>query len=119
MGDRKIKTLEKHSDIELSEKQLEAVRAINDNNVCVITGGPGTGKTTIIKTILELYKQEGKKVVLCAPTGRAAKRMSETTGEDAKTLHRLLELGKIVSDDSLNGRLVFNELSGKGHLSRQ
>ena len=98
--DRKIKTLEKHSDIELSEKQLEAVRAINDNNVCVITGGPGTGKTTIIKTILELSKQEGKKVVLCAPTGRAAKRMSETTGEDAKTLHRLLELGKIVSDDS-------------------
>ena len=98
--DRKIKTLEKHSDIELSEKQLEAVRAINDNNVCVITGGPGTGKTTIIKTILELYKQEEKKVVLCAPTGRAAKRMSETTGEDAKTLHRLLELGKIVSDDS-------------------
>lgn len=98
--DRKIKTLEKHSDIELSEKQLEAVRAINDNNVCVITGGPGTGKTTIIKTILELYKQEGKKVVLCAPTGRAAKRMLETTGEDAKTLHRLLELGKIVSDDS-------------------
>lgn len=98
--DRKIKTLEKNSDIELSEKQLEAVRAINDNNVCVITGGPGTGKTTIIKTILELYKQEGKKVVLCAPTGRAAKRMSETTGEDAKTLHRLLELGKIVSDDS-------------------
>lgn len=100
--DRKIKTLEKHSDIELSEKQLEAVRAINDNNVCVITGGPGTGKTTIIKIILELYKQEGKKVVLCAPTGRAAKRMSETTGEDAKTLHRLLELGKIVSDDSQN-----------------
>ena len=100
--DRNIKTLEKHSDIELSEKQLEAVRAINDNNVCVITGGPGTGKTTIIKTILELYKQEGKKVVLCAPTGRAAKRMSETTGEDAKTLHRLLELGKIVSDDSQN-----------------
>ena len=100
--DRKIKTLEKHSDIQLSEKQLEAVRAINDNNVCVITGGPGTGKTTIIKTILELYKQEGKKVVLCAPTGRAAKRMSETTGEDAKTLHRLLELGKIVSDDSQN-----------------
>ena len=100
--DRKIKTLEKHSDIELSEKQLEAVRAINDNNVCVITGGPGTGKTTIIETILELYKQEGKKVVLCAPTGRAAKRMSETTGEDAKTLHRLLELGKIVSDDSQN-----------------
>ena len=98
--DKKIKTLEKQTDIELSDKQLEAIKAINDNNICVITGGPGTGKTTIIKTILELYKQEGKKVVLCAPTGRAAKRMSETTGEDAKTLHRLLELGKIVSDDN-------------------
>ena len=98
--DKKIKTLEKQTDIELSDKQLEAIKAINDNNICVITGGPGTGKTTIIKTILELYKQEGKKVVLCAPTGRAAKRMSETTGEDAQTLHRLLELGKIVSDDN-------------------
>ena len=98
--DKKIKALEKQTDIELSDKQLEAIKAINDNNICVITGGPGTGKTTIIKTILELYKQEGKKVVLCAPTGRAAKRMSETTGEDAKTLHRLLELGKIVSDDN-------------------
>lgn len=98
--DKKIKTLEKQTEIELSDKQLEAIKAINDNNICVITGGPGTGKTTIIKTILELYKQEGKKVVLCAPTGRAAKRMSETTGEDAKTLHRLLELGKIVSDDN-------------------
>ena len=98
--DKKIKTLEKQTDIELSDKQLEAIKAINDNNICVITGGPGTGKTTIIKTILELYKQEGKKVILCAPTGRAAKRMSETTGEDAKTLHRLLELGKIVSDDN-------------------
>ncbi len=98
--DKKVKVLEKHSDIKLSDKQLEAIKAINDNNICVITGGPGTGKTTIIKTVLELYKQEGKKVVLCAPTGRAAKRMSETTGEDAKTLHRLLELGKIVSDDN-------------------
>lgn len=59
----------------------------------------GTGKTTIIKTIIELYKQEQKKVVLCAPTGRAAKRMTETTGEEAKTLHRLLEIGKADSED--------------------
>ncbi len=59
----------------------------------------GTGKTTIIKTIIELYKNEQKKVVLCAPTGRAAKRMTETTGEEAKTLHRLLEIGKTSSDE--------------------
>lgn len=96
--ERKLKKIEKNSEKELSEKQLEAVRAIQDHNVCVITGGPGTGKTTIIKTVIELYKQEEKKVVLCAPTGRAAKRMTETTGEEAKTLHRLLEIGKADSD---------------------
>ena len=55
----------------------------------------GTGKTTIIKTIIDMYKSKGKKVVLCAPTGRAAKRMTEATGEEAKTLHRLLEIGKV------------------------
>ena len=60
----------------------------------MITGGPGTGKTTIIKSIIDLYDEKKKKVVLCAPTGRAAKRMSETTGKEAKTLHRLLEIGK-------------------------
>lgn len=60
--------------------------------------GPGTGKTTIINTVLELYKNKGKKVALCAPTGRAAKRMEEATGEEAKTLHRLLEIGKIKDD---------------------
>ena len=93
--DKKFKEEEKHIDITLSEKQKEAIKAVNDNNVCVITGGPGTGKTTIIKFIIELYKKENKKVVLCAPTGRAAKRMSETTGEDATTIHRLLCLGKV------------------------
>ena len=93
--DKKFKEEEKHIDITLSEKQKEAIKAVNDNNVCVITGGPGTGKTTIIKFIIELYKKENKKVVLCAPTGRAAKRMSETTGEEATTIHRLLCLGKV------------------------
>lgn len=96
---KKLKRLEKELEIELSEKQKEAVEAINDNNVCIVTGGPGTGKTTIIKTIIDLYKQEGKKVVLCAPTGRAAKRMTEATGEEAKTLHRLLEIGKMAADE--------------------
>ena len=93
-----IKKHEEKIDIELSEKQFEAVKQINENNVCIITGGPGTGKTTIIKCVLEIYKSHKKKVVLCAPTGRAAKRMSETTGEDAKTIHRLLEIGKFEED---------------------
>ena len=96
--DAEIKKHEEKIDIELSEKQFEAVKQINENNVCIITGGPGTGKTTIIKCVLELYKSHKKKVVLCAPTGRAAKRMSETTGEDAKTIHRLLEIGKCEED---------------------
>lgn len=100
--EKKLKKIEKHSDLGLSEKQREAVIAVQEHNVCVITGGPGTGKTTIIKTIIEMYKQEEKKVVLCAPTGRAAKRMSEATGEEAKTLHRLLEIGKTSSDELQN-----------------
>lgn len=93
--DKELKILEDKADIILSEKQIEAIKEINDNNVCVITGGPGTGKTTIIKTVLDLYKNKEKKVALCAPTGRAAKRMEEATGSEAKTLHRLLEIGKI------------------------
>ena len=96
---KKLKKIEKNSEIELSQEQKDAVKAINENNVCIITGGPGTGKTTIIKTIIELYEKEGKKVVLCAPTGRAAKRMTETTGKDSKTLHRLLEIGKQEEED--------------------
>lgn len=96
--DAEIKKHEEKIDIELSEKQFDAVKQINENNVCIITGGPGTGKTTIIKCVLEIYKSHKKKVVLCAPTGRAAKRMSETTGEDAKTIHRLLEIGKFEED---------------------
>ena len=69
-----LKKVEKNSSLDLSEKQREAVLSINDHNVNIITGGPGTGKTTIIKTIIELYEQRGKKVVLAAPTGRAAKK---------------------------------------------
>lgn len=92
--------IEKANMIELSEKQKEAVKAVNDNNVVIITGGPGTGKTTIIKTIIDLYHKQNKKVVLAAPTGRAAKRMNEMTGLEASTLHRLLEIGKI-NEDSL------------------
>ena len=96
---KELKLLEEKSDIILSEKQIEAIKQINDNNVCIITGGPGTGKTTIIKTVLDLYKSKGRKVVLAAPTGRAAKRMEEATCEEAKTLHRLLEIGKMKEEN--------------------
>ncbi len=98
--EKELRLVEEKTDIMLSEKQKEAIRAINDNNVTIITGGPGTGKTTIIKSIIEIYKQKKYKIVLCAPTGRAAKRMTETTGEEASTLHRLLEIGK-VDEESL------------------
>lgn len=95
---KELEKVEETSAIELSEKQVEAVKMVNDNNVSIITGGPGTGKTTIIKTIIDIYKARGKKVVLCAPTGRAAKRMTEATGNEASTLHRLLEIGKVFDD---------------------
>ena len=104
--DRKLKKIEKEQNIELSEKQKEAVKLVNNNNVCVITGGPGTGKTTIIKSIIDLYKVEELKITLCAPTGRAAKRMTEATGEEAKTLHRVLEIGKFASEDEINPDLL-------------
>ncbi len=79
--------------IELAEMQKLAVREALVNGVLVITGGPGTGKTTIIKTIIRLLEKEGYTVALAAPTGRAAKRMTEATGYEAKTIHRLLEIG--------------------------
>ena len=97
-----LEEIENKSNIQLSEKQKEAIKAINENNVTIITGGPGTGKTTIIKSIIEIYERKGNKVVLCAPTGRAAKRMTETTGREASTLHRLLEIGKIDEDSIYN-----------------
>ena len=96
--EKEIKKQEKKIKIELSEKQFEALNQVNEHNISIITGGPGTGKTTIIKCLIEIYQSHKKKIVLCAPTGRAAKRMSETTGEEAKTIHRLLEIGKIEDD---------------------
>lgn len=99
-----LKKVEVNTDIELSDKQKQTIDVINENNVVIITGGPGTGKTTIIKTIIDIYEEKKKKVVLCAPTGRAAKKMTETTGREASTLHRLLEIGKISEDNLYNSK---------------
>ena len=90
-----LEEAESKQNIVLSNEQKEAINAVNNNNVCIITGGPGTGKTTIIRTILDIYKKRKMKVVLCAPTGRAAKRMQEQSGEEATTIHRLLEIRKL------------------------
>ncbi len=87
-----IQEVEAEIGIALAEKQLEAVQAVFTNSAMVITGGPGTGKTTIIKAVISLMERIGKRVMLTAPTGRAAKRMTELCGMEAKTIHRLLEI---------------------------
>ena len=97
-----LEKTEKDEEIILSEEQKEAIKAVNENNVCVITGGPGTGKTTIIKSIIKLYEARKMKVVLCAPTGRAAKRMQEQTGKEATTIHRLLEIRKLDDENFIS-----------------
>lgn len=91
--DKMIYDLQKQEDIILADSQKEAVVEALNNGVMVITGGPGTGKTTTINCIIKIFEQLGADVSLAAPTGRAAKRLSETTGREAKTIHRLLEYG--------------------------
>lgn len=88
----KIRRIRRASDIELDEKQQEAVIEAVKNGLLIITGGPGTGKTTTINAIIRYFELEGLEISLAAPTGRAAKRMTEATGYEAKTIHRLLEL---------------------------
>ena len=87
-----IRNIEKKTEMELDEHQVEAVKEAVRNGLLVITGGPGTGKTTTITTIIKYFELEGMDIFLAAPTGRAAKRMSETTGYEARTIHRMLEL---------------------------
>ncbi len=96
-----ISKTEAEKEIELTEEQKSAVISTVSNGFTVITGGPGTGKTTIIKAIINLFKEEDFKIAIAAPTGRAAKRIIESTGENASTIHRLLEYG-FSDDDSLN-----------------
>lgn len=96
-----IKVWEKDNQIQLAQKQKEAIKACLHHRVLVLTGGPGTGKTTVIKGILSILKAQGLKIRLAAPTGRAAKRLSETTGQKALTIHRLLEANNLAQDDNL------------------
>ena len=88
---KKIRYLEKRYDFSFAEEQKEAIRKVLLNRVLVVTGGPGTGKTTTTLGLIELFEELELKIILAAPTGRAAKRLSETTGRGAKTIHRLLK----------------------------
>jgi len=98
---KQITSIEDQFEMELEEQQRTAVAEAASNGLLVITGGPGTGKTTTINTIIKFFESEGMDILLAAPTGRAAKRMTETTGYEARTIHRLLELSKL-SDDQEN-----------------
>ncbi|MFC1858406.1 ATP-dependent RecD-like DNA helicase, partial [Thermodesulfobacteriota bacterium] len=89
--EKAVTWVQKRLFLALAQRQIEAVRSAFTNKVLIITGGPGTGKTTIVNAILKIYTRMGMNVLLAAPTGRAAKRMNEATGHDARTIHRLLE----------------------------
>ena len=87
-----IADVERTQGIAYAEKQRDAIRAALDKGILILTGGPGTGKTTTLNAIIRILKEMGERVFLAAPTGRAAKRMSELTGEEAKTIHRMLQV---------------------------
>ncbi|MEG0332781.1 MAG: ATP-dependent RecD-like DNA helicase [Clostridium sp.] len=97
--DTEIKDFEKENGISFAPEQIKAIKDGVENGVCVITGGPGTGKTTIIKCIISIFENRSYNVCLCAPTGRAAKRMSESTGYEARTIHRLLKVEYISEEE--------------------
>ena len=105
--DKSIAVIEKKERIQLDEMQKEAVRQAARQGVLVITGGPGTGKTTTINAIIQYFDMENADILLAAPTGRAAKRMTEATGYKAQTIHRLLELSGTVSEDGSDAGIRF------------
>ena len=88
---RAVAWVQAHLDLRLSETQAQALQAALDHKVMVITGGPGTGKTTVVNAVLKIFERASARVLLTAPTGRAAKRLNEATGREARTIHRLLE----------------------------
>lgn len=105
--EKEIKEAIKSLSIKLSKIQIDAIKSCFEVNISIITGGPGTGKTTIINTISKIYLDNGYNISLCAPTGRAAKRIEETTGIEAKTIHRML--GYIPSSYDDIGHFEYNE----------
>jgi exodeoxyribonuclease V alpha subunit len=108
---RRVKTIEEQFKIELEEQQRTAVAEAAGNGLLIVTGGPGTGKTTTINAIIKFFESEGLDILLAAPTGRAAKRMTETTGYEAKTIHRLLELSKMIDEQENRFNFERNELN--------
>lgn len=109
--DMKLEAIQRKSDIHLDEMQRKAVFEAESNGLLVITGGPGTGKTTTINAIIRLFASEGLTISLAAPTGRAAKRMTEATGYEAQTIHRLLELKGVAEEADSDARFERNELN--------
>jgi len=103
---KQIEFFEQRNKLQFHEEQKNAISNSINSGVSIITGGPGTGKTTIVKCIIEILKQNGQDIMLLAPTGRASKRLSDATGEDAKTIHRALEVNTFAENA---GRFLHNE----------
>ncbi len=100
---KKLEKIQQEEKLQLDELQQEAVAGAVENGLLIITGGPGTGKTTTINTIIRYFEEAGMEILLAAPTGRAAKRMTEATGMEAKTIHRLLEITGAPDDKNTAG----------------
>ena len=109
--EKKICKLEEETGMELDELQRKAVMDAVENGIFILSGGPGTGKTTTINMMIRYFEEEGCDIFLAAPTGRAAKRMTEATGFEAKTIHRLLELNGSASEEDKNASFEKNELN--------
>ncbi len=107
--DKRLAAIEKEQGYELDERQRQAVKEAVNNGILLITGGPGTGKTTTINAIIRYFEAEELNIRLAAPTGRAAKRMTEATGREAQTIHRLLEISGMVEEDNARVHFERNE----------
>ncbi len=106
---KRLESIEKQENTELDKMQRDAVVTAMRNGISIITGGPGTGKTTTINTLIKMFEREGLSILLAAPTGRAAKRMSEATGFEAQTIHRLLEINGSPDEGGASMRFERNE----------